>query len=67
MPGKVETSGLAIHLEYGNVVGSLITAIEELAGGIEVETAGITPARRFFLDKAQRSVLSDGEYSDAVM
>ena len=37
--GECEAAGLAIHLEDGDVVAALIAAIEELASGVEVETA----------------------------
>ena len=34
MAGESEAAGLAIHLEDGNVVGSLIATIEELASRV---------------------------------
>ena len=67
MAGEVEAAGLAIHTEDGDVVGSLIATIEELAGGVEVEAARIVPARPFFADKCQRAVWADGKDPDAVV
>ena len=61
MAGEVEAAGLAIHSEDGDVVTALIAAIEELAGGIEVEAARIVPACPFFPDKRQRRRLAPTE------
>ena len=47
MPRELKAATLAIHLEDGNVVGSLIATIEELAGGIEVEAARIISSGPF--------------------
>jgi len=44
MPGEVEAASLAIHLKDGNVIASLIAAIEELSGGVKVEAARIISA-----------------------
>ena len=53
MAGEGEAAGLAIHPEDGDVVAALIAAIEELAGGVEIEAARIIPARPFFPDEGQ--------------
>ena len=52
MTRECEAAGFTIHLEDGNVVGTLIAAKEEIASGIEVETARIVPSRPFFLYNA---------------
>jgi hypothetical protein len=44
MAGEVEAAGFSVHAEHCYVVTSLIAAIEELAGGVEVEAARIVPA-----------------------
>jgi hypothetical protein len=43
MAGECEAAGLAIHPEDGDVVAALVAAIEEAAGGVEAEAAGIVP------------------------
>ena len=55
MAGEVEAAGFAIHAEDGDVVAALIAAIEELAGGVEVEAARIVPACPFFPDDRSAS------------
>ena len=67
MAGEGEAAGLAIHPEDGDVVAALIAAIEELAGGVEVEAARIIPARPFFPDERQVAVWADGKDPDAVV
>ena len=67
MAGEGEAAGLAIHAEDGDVVAPLIAAVEELAGGIEVEAARIVPARPFLADEGQVAVWADGEDPDAVV
>src|SRR5580700_10927537 len=54
--GEVEAAGLGIHAEDGDVVVSLIATIEEPAGGVEVEAAGIVSPCPFFPDKCQDAV-----------
>ena len=56
MVGEVETAGFAIHMEGGDVVATLIAAIEELAAGAEIEAARIVSARPFFTDKCQNAI-----------
>ena len=56
MAGEVEAAGFAVRTEHGDVVTSLIAAIEELAGGVEVEAARIVPTCPFFPDICQRAV-----------
>ena len=48
MTGKFEATRFAIQCEDGNVVGPLITTIEELSTGIEVEAPRIITACPFF-------------------
>jgi hypothetical protein len=43
--GEVEAAGLAVDAEDGDVVGPLVAAVEELAGGVEAETTWIVAAR----------------------
>src|SRR6266446_3119999 len=61
MAGEVEAAGFAVHTEHGDVVTALIAAIEELAGGVEVEAARIIPACPFFPEICQRAVCSYGK------
>src|SRR5437588_10910083 len=67
MAGEVEAAGFAVHTKHGDVVTALIAAIEELAGGVEVEAARIVPACPFFADIRQRAVCSYGKNPDAVV
>ena len=67
MAGEVESAGLAVHAEHGDVVTSLIAAIEELAGGVEVEAARIVSACPFLPDIGQRAVCSYGKNPDAIV
>ena len=67
MAGEFEAAGLAIHLEDGDVVGSLIAAIEEPASGIEVEAARIIPSCPFFPCEREVAVWANGKDSDAVV
>ena len=41
MAGEGQFAGAAIDAEDGDVVGSLVAHIKELADGIEIEAAGI--------------------------
>ena len=54
-------------MEDGDVVTTLIAAIEELARGVEVETAWIIPARPCFPEKRQVAVWANGKDPDAVV
>ncbi len=67
MTGEFEAAGLAIHAKDGDVVGSLIAAIEELAGGVEVEAARIIPPGPFLPDERQFALRADGKDPDAVV
>ena len=53
--------------EDGDVVAALIAAVEELAGRIEVEAAGIIASRPFLPEERQVAVRADGEDPDAVV
>src|SRR5437667_11717815 len=67
MAGEVEAAGFAVHTEHGDVVTSLIAAIEELASGVEVEAARIVPACPFFPHICQGAVWAYGKNPDAVV
>ena len=64
---KVEAAAVAIHAEGGDVVTPLIAAIEEVAGGVEVEAPRIVPACPFFADMLQRAICAYGKNPDAVV
>lgn len=53
MAGEFQASGLAIDLEDGDAVGSLVATVEELAGGVEAEAARIIAAGPLFLEERQ--------------
>src|SRR5262249_6577493 len=65
--GEGEDAGLAVDPEAGDVVAPLIAAIEELAGGVEVETARVAPAGPLFPDVGQRAFGAHGKDADAVV
>jgi hypothetical protein len=44
MSGEIGAAGRGVHPKHGDVITALITAIEELAGRVEVETARIVAA-----------------------
>lgn len=67
MAGEFETAGLAVHLEDGNVVGSLIAAEEELTRRVEIEAARVIASCPFFSDERKLAVLRNGEDPDAVV
>ena len=67
MAGEVEAAGLAIHLEDGDVVGSLIATKEELASGVEVEAARVIPSCPFFSDERKFAVSANRKDPDAVV
>src|SRR5262249_39610842 len=67
MAGELEVAGLASHPEGGDVVAALIAAVEEPAGGVEAEAAGVIPSRPFFADERQVAVRADGKDPDAVV
>ena len=67
MAGEFEAAGLAIHAEDGDAVGSLIAAIEEPAGGVEVEAARIVPSCPFFPYEREAALEANGEDPDAVV
>ena len=67
MAGKLEATAFAVHAKHGDVVTALIAASEELAGGVEGETARIVPARPFFSHIGQGAVVTDGKNPDAVV
>jgi hypothetical protein len=64
---EAEAAGFVIHTEYGDVVSSLIAAIEELAAGVEVEAARVVSACPFFPDKCQCAVRTDRKDPDGVV
>jgi hypothetical protein len=67
MASEFEAAGLAIHLEDGNVVGSLIATIEELTSGVEVEAARIVPSCPFFPYEREVAVWANGKDPDAAL
>ena len=67
MAREFEAAVLTTHLKDGDVVGSLIAAIEELARRVEVEAARIIPSCPFFPDEGEIAVWANGEDPDAVM
>ncbi len=67
MAGELKTARLAIHLEDGDVVASLIATIQKLARGIKVEAAWIIPPGPFFPEVGEVAVLAHGKNRDAVV
>src|SRR5207248_3858153 len=67
MAGELEAAGPAIHPEDGDVVATLVAAVEEAAGGVEGEATGIVPPRPLLPDVRQLAIRADGEDRDAVV
>ncbi len=67
MAGEFEAAGPAIHLEDGDVVGTLIATVKVLASGIEVEAARIIPSCPFFPCEREVAVWANGKDPDAVV
>jgi hypothetical protein len=55
---ELQSARVAIHLEHGDVVCTLIAAIEELVRRVEVETAWIIPTRPLIIIAAAITCLS---------
>ena len=53
---KLRRTGFSIDSKDGDIVSTLIAAVEELAGGVEVEAPGIVAASPFVSDKGQIAV-----------
>src|SRR4051812_18380376 len=67
MAREHEGTGLAHDAKYRHIVTALVAAIEELARGIEIETAGIVTPRPLFADERQLAGRADREYSNAIV
>ncbi len=67
MAGEVEAAGLSVDTKDGDVVSSLIAAVEELTAGDELEASRVISARPFFCDTCQDAGWAHREYRDAVM
>ena len=67
MPGKLQATSLVIDMEDGNVVTALIAAVQELAGGVEIETARIISSRPLFPDECQFAVCTNRENANTVV
>ena len=50
LAGELELAGVAIDAEGGHVVGSLVAAVEKLAGGVKAEAAWVVAVRPGFVD-----------------
>ena len=67
MAGELELAGVAIDAEGGHVVGSLVAAVEKLAGGVKAEAAWVVAVRPGFVDVGEVAGWADGEDGDAVV
>src|SRR5256885_1810848 len=67
MTGKVQSACVAIHTEHRDVVAPLVAGIKELAGGVEIEAAGIVSMGPFLADEGQLPGRTDRKYPNAVM
>ncbi len=65
--GEGQPSGFLIDLEHGDIVCSLIAAVQELTGGIEIEASRIVAASPLVTNKCERSVSPDGKDADTVV
>src|SRR6266516_2037744 len=67
MAGERQSALFAIDAEHRDVVPSLVAAIEELPGGIEIEAARIASTGPFLANESQSPGVTDREYPNAVM
>ena len=67
MAGEVEPAGFAIDQENSDIVTTLIAAIKELAGGVEIEAARIIATCPFFSDVYQCAISANGKDPNAVV
>lgn len=75
MAGERKFAGLFVDAEAGEVVGALVATVQEIAGGIEIEAAGVIATGGFFAQigefsggrGATRPTGIDGENCDAVV
>ena len=67
VPGEGEGARLAVDLEDGEVVATLVAAVEESAGGVDAETARVVATRPFLAQVRQLAVGANGEDADAVV
>ena len=56
MPSKLQAACFLIYLKHSDVVASLIATVEKLAGGVEIEAAGIIPSRPFVRNERKITV-----------
>ena len=56
MASEFETARRAIDLKYGDVVGSLIAAIQKRTGGIETEAAWVIATRPLLTHKGEFAI-----------
>ena len=65
--GPREPAGVAVDLEYHDVVGQLVCGEQICAGGINLEIARHDPAAVDLFDRGQRTVSRvDGKHSDTL-
>ena len=67
MASEVEAASFTSHTEDGDIVASLIAAIEELAGRVEVEASWVVAACPFLPNKRQVAFWAYGKDADAVV
>ena len=67
MAGERQAPCSAIDAEDGNVVATLIAAVEKPARGVEVEAARVVATGPFVGDELQLAGFANGEDSDAVV
>ena len=67
VPCELQFAAVEIHIKHGNVVGTLIAAVQKSTGRIEVETARVIAACWFIGDEREFPVRSDRKDRDAVV
>jgi hypothetical protein len=59
LSSKGQRARCAIDSENGHVVGALIAAVEEPAGGIEREASRVISSRPLVCDESERTIDAD--------
>lgn len=64
---KLKAAGLVVHVEDGDVIGSLIPTVKKPTGGIEAEAAWIVASCPFFANEREIALQANRKDADAVM
>ena len=64
---ELKLASFFVNFESADVIGSLISAVQETTARIKAETARIIPSSPFIVDKAKQSIFADRENTNTVV